>query len=224
MNTIAIESSWKKALAPEFEKPYFQTLIQAVKNEYKSYACYPKGKAIFRAFDECPFENVKVVILGQDPYHGEGQANGLCFSVQKGVAFPPSLVNIFKELVEDVGISYPSHGDLEAWAREGVLLLNAVLTVRAQQAASHQSLGWETFTDAVIKTISLQKEGVVFLLWGGFAKKKTALIDANKHAILTCGHPSPLSANRGYWFGNKHFSKTNVLLQKMGKSPIQWQL
>jgi uracil-DNA glycosylase len=221
---ITIEASWKKVLSPEFEKPYFHDLTEAVKQEYSSHTCYPKGKAIFSAFDACPFQDVKVVILGQDPYHGINQANGMCFSVQKGIALPPSLVNIYKELVNDIGISYPQHGDLSHWANQGVLLLNAVLTVRANQAASHQKLGWETFTNAVIEKISTEKEGVVFLLWGGFAKKKAKLIDASKHHILTSGHPSPLSANRGYWFENKHFSKTNELLQIQGKETIDWQV
>jgi uracil-DNA glycosylase len=221
---ITIEASWKKVLSPEFEKPYFHELTKAVKQEYTSHTCYPKGKAIFSAFDACPFRDVKVVILGQDPYHGINQANGMCFSVQKGIALPPSLVNIYKELVSDLGISYPQHGDLSHWANQGVLLLNAVLTVRANQAASHQKLGWETFTNAVIEKISTEKEGVVFLLWGGFAKKKAKLIDATKHHILTSGHPSPLSANRGYWFENKHFSKTNEVLQIQGKETIDWQV
>ena len=221
---ITIEASWKKVLSTEFEKPYFHELTKAVKQEYTSHTCYPKGKAIFSAFDACPFRDVKVVILGQDPYHGINQANGMCFSVQKGIALPPSLVNIYKELVNDIGISYPQHGDLSHWANQGVLLLNAVLTVRANQAASHQKLGWETFTNAVIEKISTEKEGVVFLLWGGFAKKKAKLIDATKHHILTSGHPSPLSANRGYWFENKHFSKTNEVLQIQGKETIDWQV
>jgi len=221
---ITIEASWKKVLSTEFEKPYFHELTKAVKQEYTSHTCYPKGKAIFSAFDACPFRDVKVVILGQDPYHGINQANGMCFSVQKGIALPPSLVNIYKELVNDIGISYPQHGDLSHWANQGVLLLNAVLTVRANQAASHQKLGWETFTNAVIEKISTEKEGVVFLLWGGFAKKKAKLIDASKHHILTSGHPSPLSANRGYWFENKHFSKTNEVLQIQGKETIDWQV
>jgi len=221
---ITIEASWKKVLSTEFEKPYFHELTKAVKQEYTSHTCYPKGKAIFSAFDACPFRDVKVVILGQDPYHGINQANGMCFSVQKGIALPPSLVNIYKELVNDIGISYPQHGDLSHWANQGVLLLNAVLTVRANQAASHQKLGWETFTNAVIEKISTEKEGVVFLLWGGFAKKKAKLIDASKDHILTSGHPSPLSANRGYWFENKHFSKTNELLQIQGKETIDWQV
>ncbi|WP_228236047.1 uracil-DNA glycosylase [Allomuricauda sp. M10] len=219
---VNIEPSWKAHLNPEFDKPYFQQLIQFVKQEYQQNTCYPKGKDIFSAFDHCPFQETKVVIIGQDPYHGPGQANGLCFSVKDGIPHPPSLVNIFKEIKTDVAKPYPQSGNLERWADQGVLLLNATLTVRAHQAGSHQNKGWETFTDAVIKTVSSELEGVVFLLWGGFAKKKSALIDKSKHHILTSGHPSPLSANRGLWFGNNHFSKTNMLLQQMGKPAIDW--
>ena len=219
---VNIEPSWKAHLKPEFEKPYFQQLAQFVKQEYQQSTCYPKGKDIFSAFDHCPFQETKVVIIGQDPYHGPGQANGLCFAVKDGVPHPPSLVNIFKEIKTDVEKPYPASGNLERWADQGVLLLNATLTVRAHQAGSHQNKGWETFTDAVIKTVSAELEGVVFLLWGGFAKKKAALIDKSKHHILTSGHPSPLSANRGLWFGNNHFSKTNALLNRMGKSAIDW--
>lgn len=219
---VAIEPSWKAHLHQEFEKPYFQQLTQFVKQEYQHYTCYPKGKDIFAAFDHCPFQETKVVIIGQDPYHGPGQANGLCFSVKDGIPHPPSLVNIFKEIKTDVEKPYPKSGNLERWADQGVLLLNATLTVRAHQAGSHQNKGWETFTDAVIRTVSEQLEGVVFLLWGGFAKKKSTLVDQQKHHILTSGHPSPLSANRGLWFGNQHFSKTNQLLAKMGKTPIEW--
>ncbi|GGE14850.1 uracil-DNA glycosylase [Psychroflexus salis] len=221
---IVIESSWKQVLAYEFEKVYFKNLINSVREEYKNYTCYPKGKDIFRAFDACPFKDLKVVIIGQDPYHGPYQANGLCFSVQKGMALPPSLVNIYKELEKDLGIDFATHGDLINWANQGVLLLNSVLSVRAHQAASHQKLGWESFTNLVIEHISAKKEGVVFLLWGGFAKKKAKLIDATKHHILTSGHPSPLSANRGFWFGNKHFSETNKILAKQNKSIINWQV
>lgn len=221
---IAIDASWKKVLSTEFEKAYFKKLTELVKEEYANHTCFPKGKHIFRAFDACPIDELKVVILGQDPYHGVNQANGLCFSVQKRVSLPPSLVNIYNELVKDIGISFPTHGDLEKWATQGVLLLNSVLTVRAHQAASHQKLGWQNFTDAVIQKISQEKEGVIFLLWGGFAKKKAKLIDASKHHILTSGHPSPLSANRGYWFGNKHFSKANELLAQQGKQVIDWQV
>jgi uracil-DNA glycosylase len=220
--TIKIEPGWEKVLSPEFEKPYFTDLINFVKTEYQQHTCYPKGKNIFAAFDNCPFDKVKVVIIGQDPYHGPGQANGLCFSVHDGIPHPPSLVNIFKELETDIKKPYPQSGDLSHWAKQGVLLINATLTVRAHQAGSHQRKGWETFTDAVIKTISGQKEGVVFLLWGGFAKSKGKLIDTSKHLILISAHPSPLSANRGYWFGNKHFSKTNNYFLQRGENPIEW--
>ena len=219
---VAIEPSWKKQLSSEFEKPYFSSLTNFVKSEYTTQTCYPKGKDIFSAFDHCPFDETKVVIIGQDPYHGPNQANGLCFSVKDGIPHPPSLVNIFKEIKTDVGKPYPQSGNLERWAEQGVLLLNATLTVRGHQAASHQGKGWETFTDSVIKMLSDKKEGLVFLLWGGFAKKKAALIDKTKHHILTSGHPSPLSANRGLWFGNRHFSQTNRVLSENGKDPIQW--
>jgi uracil-DNA glycosylase len=219
---VQIEPSWKKQLQPEFEKSYFASLIDFVKQEYASHTCYPKGKDIFAAFDHCTFYETKVVIIGQDPYHGPNQANGLCFSVKDGIPHPPSLVNIFKEIKVDVGTPYPKSGNLERWADQGVLLLNATLTVRAHDAGSHQKRGWEQFTNAVIQTLSTHGEGVVFLLWGGFAKKKSALIDTTKHHILTSGHPSPLSANRGLWFGNRHFSKTNELLAKMGKPLITW--
>lgn len=219
---VDIDPSWKAALTPEFEQPYFQTLTDFVKKEYAAHKCFPKGGAIFKAFELAPLKDVKVVILGQDPYHGVGQANGLCFSVNEGVAVPPSLINIFGEIEKDMGIAPPANGNLERWARQGVLLLNATLTVRAHQAGSHQGKGWEIFTDAVIRTISAQKENVVFLLWGGYAKKKSRLIDTDKHLILTSGHPSPLSANRGYWFGNRHFSKTNAFLKEHGKKPIDW--
>lgn len=219
---VNIHSSWKEQLHEEFERPYFSSLIDFVKDEYSRHRCFPPGKQIFAAFDKCPLDTVKVVIIGQDPYHGIGQANGLCFSVNDGVQHPPSLINIFKELESDVGKSYPESGDLTHWAKQGVLLLNATLTVRAHQAGSHQNKGWEIFTDAVIKTVSSSKEGVVFLLWGGFAKRKSGLIDASKHHVLTSGHPSPLSANRGYWFGNKHFSKTNSLLEQVGVATLEW--
>jgi len=219
---VNIEPSWKAQLNNEFEQPYFQQLAAFVKQEYQNNTCYPKGKDIFSAFDHCPFQETKVVIIGQDPYHGPNQANGLCFSVKDGIPHPPSLVNIFKEIKTDVEKPYPKSGNLERWADQGVLLLNATLTVRAHQAGSNQKKGWEQFTDAVIKTVSSELEGVVFLLWGGFAKKKSSLIDKTKHHILTSGHPSPLSANRGLWFGNQHFSKTNKLLTQMGKEPIAW--
>lgn len=219
---VAISESWKTILSKEFEKSYFSQLTSFVRSEYQSYTCYPKGNEIFAAFDHCSFEDVKVVILGQDPYHGPGQANGLCFSVHDSLAHPPSLMNIYKELEQDVGKPYPASGDLSAWADQGVLLLNATLTVRASEAGSHQRKGWEAFTDAVIQHLSDEKENLVFLLWGGYAKKKGSKIDQNKHQVLTSGHPSPLSANRGYWFGNKHFSQTNSYLEKLGKSQIKW--
>lgn len=221
---VDIHQSWKPHLQPEFEKQYFKNLVTFVKQEYKTHTCYPKGTEIFNAFNHCEFDALKVVIIGQDPYHGVGQANGLCFSVNKGLAHPPSLVNIFKEIETDLGIPYPKSGDLSPWAKQGILLLNATLTVRAHQAGSHQNKGWERFTDAVIKLISEKKENVFFLLWGGFAKKKSKLIDTKKHHILTSGHPSPLSANRGYWFGNKHFSKTNSQLGQAGFPEISWRL
>ncbi|MGY3794387.1 uracil-DNA glycosylase [uncultured Aquimarina sp.] len=219
---VNIDPSWKEQLKNEFEKPYFKTLTDFVKAEYKDHTCYPKGSEIFAAFDHCSFDNVKVVIIGQDPYHGIGQAHGLCFSVNEGVAIPPSLINIFKELETDLNVSFPSNGNLERWAKQGVLLLNATLTVRAHQAGSHQGKGWEKFTDAVINTISENKKDVVFMLWGGYAKKKGAKINTVEHLVLNSGHPSPLSANRGYWFGNKHFSKTNDYLKKVNQSPIIW--
>ena len=219
---VTIHESWKKYLQTEFDKPYFKDLTQYVDNQYKTETCFPPENLIFNAFNTCTLEALKVVIIGQDPYHNYNQANGLSFSVNDGVKHPPSLVNIFKEIETDLNTPYPSSGNLEHWARQGVFLLNATLTVRAHEAGSHQNKGWETFTDAVIKTISNQKENVVFLLWGGFAKKKSKLIDGTKHHILTSGHPSPLSANRGYWFGNKHFSQTNSLLASNGLDLIIW--
>ena len=219
---VKIADSWKEVLKDEFEKPYFKLLTDFVKSEYNNQTCYPKGTQIFAAFDQCNFNNLKVVIIGQDPYHGVGQANGLCFSVNDGIGFPPSLINIFKELNTDLGIATPKSGNLERWAKQGVLLLNATLTVRAHQAGSHQNKGWEQFTDAVISKISKEKRDLVFLLWGGFAKKKGVKIDKTKHTIFTSGHPSPLSANRGYWFGNKHFSQANAYLRLWGKSEIKW--
>ena len=219
---VNIHESWKKLLVDEFNKPYFETLAAFVKSEYTHHKCYPPGKEIFSAFNHCHFDDVKIVIIGQDPYHGIGQANGLCFSVNDGISHPPSLINIFKEIESDLNLKYPESGNLERWAKQGVLLLNATLTVRAHEAGSHQKKGWEIFTDAVIKTISDSKENVVFLLWGGFAKQKVKLIDTNKHQVFTSGHPSPLSANRGYWFGNKHFSKTNLYLSQKGYKPINW--
>ncbi len=220
--SVTIHESWKATLKDEFEKPYFKDLTSFIKNEYHTTTCFPPNDEIFAAFDHCPLDKIKVVIIGQDPYHGPDQANGLCFSVRDRIAPPPSLVNIFKEIETDVQKPYPQSGDLSHWAKQGILLLNATLTVRAHEAGSHQKQGWETFTDAVIKTISEQCENVVFLLWGGFAKKKGAKIDKKKHHILTSGHPSPLSANRGYWFGNKHFSQTNDYLKSIGKLEIEW--
>jgi len=220
--TIDIHQSWKPFLQPEFSKPYFNDLVAFVEQDYQNHECFPKRSDVFNAFNHCHFYNVKVVIIGQDPYHGIGQANGLCFSVNNGVNHPPSLINIFKEIEQDLGIPYPKSGNLMPWAKQGVLLLNATLSVRAHEAGSHQNKGWEQFTDAVIKTISAEKANIVFLLWGGFAKKKKKLIDTEKHVVLETGHPSPLSANRGYWFGNKHFSKTNFLLRQVGLSAIDW--
>lgn len=221
---ITIHNSWQPYLEKEFNEQYYKKLMDFVNSEYENTTCYPTPTEIFAAFSYCTFEDVKVVIIGQDPYHGPGQANGLCFSVHDDIKHPPSLNNILKELEADLGISYPKSGNLESWAKKGVLLLNATLTVRAHEAGSHQKQGWEIFTDNVIKTLSANKENIVFLLWGGFAKKKASLIDKTKHHILTSGHPSPLSANRGYWFGNKHFSGTNKLLSEMGLNPIDWTL
>ncbi len=219
---VTIEQSWKEALKDEFEKPYFSELISFVKQEYATNTCYPPGRQIFSAFDHCPFNKVEVVILGQDPYHGPGQANGLCFSVNDGITMPPSLINIFKEIQADLNKPFPSTGNLERWANQGVLLLNAVLTVRQSQAESHKGQGWEKFTDAVIQKISDEKENVVFLLWGGYAKKKGAKIDRTKHHVLESGHPSPLSANQGKWFGNRHFSRANEYINEKGKKPVDW--
>ncbi len=219
---VKIADSWKNYLQSELEKDYFNNLIDFVKSEYHKTTCYPNAKDIFAAFDYCDFNDLKVVIIGQDPYHGPNQANGLCFSVKDEIKHPPSLINIFKELSKDLNLDYPESGNLEKWAKQGVLLLNATLTVRAHEAGSHQKKGWETFTDEVIKQISKEKENVVFLLWGGFAKKKSKLIDKKKHHILESGHPSPLSANRGYWFGNQHFSKTNAFLKSINKKQIIW--
>ncbi len=219
---VNIEPSWKKVLSDEFDKDYFKNLTSFVKEEYSSNTCYPPGNLIFSAFDHSTFDKTKVVIIGQDPYHGPNQANGLCFSVKEGIPFPPSLINIFKEINEDLGKPVPTSGDLSRWADQGVLLLNATLTVRAHEAGSHQGKGWEQFTDKVIKTLSDEKEDLIFLLWGGFAKKKVKLIDTKKHHVLTTGHPSPLSANRGYWFGNKHFSQANAIIETKGLQPIKW--
>ncbi|MDU8887036.1 uracil-DNA glycosylase [Yeosuana sp. MJ-SS3] len=219
---VNIHESWKSLLQDEFDTSYFKELTTFVRNEYETHRCFPRGKEIFNAFEHCHFDDTKVVIIGQDPYHGVGQAHGLCFSVNDGIAHPPSLINIFKELEKDLGIPYPKSGNLLRWADQGVLLLNATLTVRAHHAGSHQNKGWETFTDSVIKTISDNKENVVFLLWGSYAKNKSKLISSKNHHILTSGHPSPLSANRGYWFGNKHFSKTNFLLEQVALKPVAW--
>jgi len=220
---VKIEASWQKQLQEEFNQPYFKKLVDFVKNEYQTHQCLPKGKDIFNAMNHTPFEAVKVVILGQDPYPTPGHAHGLCFSVQEHVQpLPKSLINIFREIETDLGQEFPKTGSLIRWAEQGVLLLNAVLTVRAGQPRSHQGKGWEMFTNQIIKKISDEKENVVFLLWGGDAKKKKALIDTSKHLILESGHPSPLSANRGYWFGNKHFSKTNNFLQSKGLEEIIW--
>ncbi|MEZ4971186.1 MAG: uracil-DNA glycosylase [Flavobacteriaceae bacterium] len=217
-----IHGSWNRLLQDEYEKTYFKSLMVFVQQEYAKRTCYPMESHIFAAFNHCHLEETKVVIIGQDPYHGPNQANGLCFSVNKGIAHPPSLGNIFREIESDLGIVYPEDGNLERWADQGVLLLNAILTVRAHEAGSHQNKGWELFTDTVIQKLSMEKEGLIFLLWGGFAKKKSKLIDHKKHYILTSGHPSPLSANRGYWFGNRHFSKTNKILLENGKQAIDW--
>ena len=220
---VQIEESWKQQLTPEFEKDYFIRLTNFVREEYRTTTIYPPGQLIFNAFNLCPFHQTKVVIIGQDPYHGPGQAHGLCFSVNDGVAFPPSLQNIFKEIKSDLGIDIPTSGNLTRWANQGVLLLNATLTVRAHQAGSHQRKGWEEFTDGIIKKISDLKENVVFLLWGGNARSKKKLIDANKHLILECAHPSPLSAYNGF-FGCGHFKKTNEYLKEHGLEPIDWSL
>ena len=223
--SIKIEDSWKNLLDAEFNKDYFKELISFVKNEYSSSVCYPKGSEIFSAFDNCPIKNLKVVIIGQDPYHGPGQANGLCFSVNKGIDHPPSLINIFKELESDLELTFNNrNGDLNKWSKQGVMLLNSTLTVKQGLAGSHQNKGWESFTDRVIEIISEETNNTVFLLWGSFARQKKKLIDLNKHQILESGHPSPLSANRGLWFGNKHFSQCNEYLKNIGKKEIDWSL
>lgn len=218
---VKIEQDWREQLTEEFEKEYFQNLSAFVRNEYKTQNVYPPGKLIFNAFDQCPFDKLKVVILGQDPYHGPRQAHGLCFSVNDDIKFPPSLRNIFKELNQDVGKPIPETGNLIEWAKQGILLLNATLTVRAHEAASHQKKGWEQFTDAVIQRINDEKESVVFLLWGNYAISKSKFVDQNKHLVLTSVHPSPLSASRGF-FGNKHFTRVNEFLQEKGLEPIRW--
>lgn len=218
---VQIEESWKQILSAEFEKDYFRQLTDFVRNEYRSTTVYPPGKLIFNAFNLCPFEQVKVVIIGQDPYHGPGQAHGLCFSVNDNVPFPPSLRNIFKEIQDDLGIPIPESGNLTRWAKQGVLLLNATLTVRAHQAGSHQRRGWEEFTDAAIRALAEQREHLVFILWGAYAQKKGAFIDRSRHLVLTSVHPSPLSAHNGF-FGNRHFSRANEYLQQHGQTPIEW--
>ncbi|MDE5739937.1 MAG: uracil-DNA glycosylase [Bacteroidaceae bacterium] len=221
MAKVKIETSWLEKLQPEFDKPYFEELIQFVRREYAQGACYPPGSLIFNAFNLCPLPKVKVVLIGQDPYHEPGQAHGLCFSVNDGVPFPPSLRNIFQEIQTDLGTPVPSSGNLTRWAEQGVLLLNATLTVRAHAAASHQRRGWEEFTDAVIRLVSAEREHVVFILWGSYAQSKAALIDSTKHCILRSAHPSPLSAFRGF-FGNHHFSICNQYLQQHNVEPINW--
>lgn len=229
---VQIETSWKDALKDEFDKDYFINLTEFVRNEYRQHTCYPPGNEIFNAFNLCPLSKVKVVILGQDPYHGQGQAEGLCFSVKTGIALPPSLVNIFKEVKDDIG-TRPQiikdlqgkdmyDGSLRRWAKQGVFLLNTCLSVRQHEAFSHSRHGWESFTDAVIKIISEKQEHVVFMLWGGPARSKKKIIDSSKHLILESVHPSPLSANRGGWFGNHHFSRCNAWLQEKGLTPIAW--
>ncbi|MDO5522427.1 MAG: uracil-DNA glycosylase [Bacteroidia bacterium] len=218
---VKIEESWKHRLKDEFEKPYFKSLTDFVRNEYSTRTVYPPAKLIFNAFDKCPFHKVKVVIVGQDPYHEPGQAHGLCFSVNDGVRIPPSLVNIYKEIHNDLGTPIPASGNLERWSRQGVLLLNATLTVRAHQAGSHQHKGWEEFTDSAIYHLANERENLVFILWGAYAQRKGGNIDANRHLVLRSTHPSPLSAHRGF-FGNKHFSKTNAYLQANGIEPIDW--
>jgi uracil-DNA glycosylase len=218
---VSIELSWKLHLQQEFEKAYFKNLVQFVKSEYQTKTIYPPGKLIFNAFNSCPFNDVKVVILGQDPYHGPGQAHGLCFSVPDGVAFPPSLRNIFKEITNDLGLAVPKSGNLTRWANQGVLLLNATLTVQANEAGSHQKKGWEMFTDAAIKTLADDKDHLVFILWGAYAQRKAEMINNTKHLVLESVHPSPLSASRGF-FGNRHFSKTNEYLKKHNRIEIIW--
>jgi uracil-DNA glycosylase len=219
---VAIAESWQPHLQPEFDKPYFKTLTDFVRAEYAKERVYPPGRLIFNAFDQCSFDDTRVVILGQDPYHGDGQANGLAFSVSEGVPKPPSLQNVFKEIQDDLGTPIPASGNLERWAKQGVLLLNSTLTVRAGQAGSHQKQGWETLTDAVIKLIAAEKQHVVFMLWGAYAQKKGAVIDTQQHLVLTAKHPSPMAANYGGWFGNKHFSQANQYLKNQGLPEIEW--
>lgn len=219
---VKIEESWRQHIGGEFDKPNFAALAGFVRREYATGVCYPPGPLIFNAFNLCPFDKVKAVIIGQDPYHEPGQAQGLSFSVAEGVAFPPSLQNIFREIGQDLGKPAPPAGDLTRWARQGVLLLNATLTVRAHQAGSHQRHGWEEFTDAAIRALSARRDNLVFLLWGGYARSKSKLIDGSRHLILEAAHPSPLSANRGGWFGNRHFSRCNDYLRQHGKEEINW--
>ena len=219
---VKIEPSWKEQLASEFDKPYFRQLTEAVRQEYQSTTCYPPGRLIFNAFNLCPFHQVKVVIIGQDPYHEPGQAHGLSFSVQDGVAYPPSLQNIFKEIHDDLGTPMPASGNLTRWAEQGVLLLNATLTVRAHLANSHARLGWQTFTDAAIRALATQREHLVYMLWGGYARGKAYMIDKSRNLVLESVHPSPLSANRGGWFGQHQFSRCNEYLSANGLTPINW--
>lgn len=219
---VDIEASWKQYLEGEFTKPYFTQLTESVRNEYRNGLCFPPGKLVFNAFNLCPFDKVKVVILGQDPYHEQGQAMGLSFSVPEGIMLPPSLQNIYKEIQNDLGKPIPASGDLTRWAKQGVLLLNATLTVRAHIANSHQTLGWANFTDAAIEALNAHREHVVFMLWGGFARSKKRLIDANRHCIIESVHPSPLSANRGGWFGQHQFSRCNAYLKQQGLDEIDW--
>lgn len=219
---VDIEASWKQHLEGEFTKPYFAQLTESVRNEYRNGLCFPPGKLVFNAFNLCPFDKVKVVILGQDPYHEQGQAMGLSFSVPEGIMLPPSLQNIYKEIQNDLGKPIPTSGDLTRWAEQGVLLLNATLTVRAHIANSHQILGWQNFTDAAIEALNAHREHIVFMLWGGFARSKKRLIDANRHCIIESVHPSPLSANRGGWFGQHQFSRCNAYLKQQGLGEIDW--
>ena len=218
---VKIEQSWKERLADEFQKPYFRQITEFIREEYRRSTIYPRGNHIFNAFEHCPFDKVKVVLLGQDPYHEPGQAHGLCFSVQEGIPFPPSLINIFKEIESDLGKPMPKSGDLTRWADQGVLLLNATLTVRAHAAGSHQNKGWETFTDAVIDRLNSERNHIVYLLWGSYAQRKGSFINAARNLVLKSAHPSPLSAYRGF-FGNRHFSQTNDYLIASGQTPIEW--
>ncbi|MDE5637929.1 MAG: uracil-DNA glycosylase [Alistipes sp.] len=218
---VRIAEDWKALLAPEFDKPYFSELVGFVRSEYASHRVFPRGSNIFRAFDKCPFDSLKAIVIGQDPYHGEGQANGLCFSVNDGVQFPPSLQNIFREVADDTGAAIPQSGNLDRWAEQGVLLLNSVLTVRAHEAASHAGRGWETFTDAVVRAVAERKQGIVYMLWGSYAQRKGSIADPSRNCILKSVHPSPLSVYRGF-FGCRHFSQANAYLQSIGKTPIIW--